>query len=257
MALAVVPALTRADVPLHVQPAVRDIRPSASCWRCRDGRSASWSPTRSRSSSSRTSPSRAAATLDAYFEGVHVLRAPPRPARRVDRHHVPAGDGARRRPQGQAGVHRADVARHPARRAAHAPGRLPACSCCAVRSSASSSSTATSTPATRCNTSRALAGFSLGLVGFSVYLFVLRGVLRPPGHAHPVRHQRVRERHQHRARRSCSSAATACSASALAFAHRLPGVGGVGAADPHLQGARASRCGRCSAASGGWCSPRS
>ena len=56
------------------------------------------------------------------------------------------------------------------------------------------------TAANSLNTSRALAGFALGLVGFSIYLFVLRDLLCPSGRAHAVRHQRRRERAQHRAR---------------------------------------------------------
>ena len=73
--------------------------------------------------------------------------------------------------------------RHPADRAAHLPRRLRRCSCCAARSSGSACSTATSTRGDALVTSRALAGFALGLVGFSVYLFVLRALLRPPRRA--------------------------------------------------------------------------
>ena len=65
---------------------------------------------------------------------------------------------------------------------------------CAVRRSADRSSvhccsTATSTRPTPPTPPRALGGFALGLVGFSVYLFVLRGLLRAPGHPHAIHHQ--------------------------------------------------------------------
>ena len=54
---------------------------------------------------------------------LHVLRAPPRPAGRVDRHDVPTGDGTRGRPQGAPGVRRPGVARRPDDRAVDDPGR--------------------------------------------------------------------------------------------------------------------------------------
>ena len=60
---------------------------------------------------------------DGLLRGVHVLRAPPRAAGRLDRHDVPARVGERRRAGRPGGVLRPDVARHPADRAAHAAGR--------------------------------------------------------------------------------------------------------------------------------------
>ena len=49
-------------------------------------------------------------------------------------------------------------------------------------------------------TADTLQAFALGLVPFSVYLFTLARLLRPPGHPHTVPRQRRRERRQHRAR---------------------------------------------------------
>jgi putative peptidoglycan lipid II flippase len=72
------------------------------------------------------------------------------------------------------GVHRADVDGHPPRRARHRSRPRPACSCCAARSSGMALEHGNFDAADAMRTSRALAGFALGLVGFSVYLFVLR-----------------------------------------------------------------------------------
>ena len=111
---------------------------------------------------------------DRLLHGVHVLRAPPRPAGGVDLDHVPARDVARGRPQGPAVVHRADLARRAYDRAAHAAGGFRD-----LRAATSDRRRAARIrnfdAVDAANTADALAGFSLGLVGFSVYMFVLRG----------------------------------------------------------------------------------
>ena len=56
------------------------------------------------------------------------------------------------------------------------------------------------TAANSLNTSRALAGFALGLVGFSDLPVRAAHLLRASGRTHAVRHQRRRERAQHRPR---------------------------------------------------------
>ena len=104
------------------------------------------------------------------------------------------------------------------------------------------------------NAARALGGFALGLVGFSLYLFVLRGFYahqdtRTPFVINVV--QNVlnivlafalvgRLRHPRAGRRA---------------GHLLRRVRAVGAAGDVVQGARASRCGRSWPACGGWSSP--
>jgi hypothetical protein len=62
-------------------------------------------------------------------------------------------------------------------------------------------------------TSRALAGFSVGLVGFSVYLFVLRGFYAH-GDAKTPFVINLFETRSTSCSRSCSSGTTACSVSA-------------------------------------------
>ena len=174
------------------------VAPAAS--RCRAGRSATWRANQivvDRDPQPRRPGLRRRGRV---HQGVHLLRAPPRPAGGVDRHDVRAGDGARRRAASdKAGVHRPVVARHPADRAAHAPRRRAACSCCAGRSSALLLEHGEFTAADAADTSRALGGFALGLVGFSVYLFALRGFYAHQDTRTPFIINVVREPDQHRA----------------------------------------------------------
>ena len=106
---------------------------------------------------------------------LHVLRAARTacsPSRSPPRS---SPSGPRGGPQGPPGVHRPGVARHPDDGAAHAPGRGRHLRAAPPDHRRASCSTASSTPADAANTARALAGFALGLVAFSVYLFTLRG----------------------------------------------------------------------------------
>ena len=109
------------------------------------------------------------------LRGVHVLRPPPRPARRVDRHHVRPRDGALGHPPA--------TARRSATRRRSASGliallTLPAGVLLFVLRRAIVGALLQHgeyTAANADNAARALGGFALGLVGFSLYLFVLRG----------------------------------------------------------------------------------
>ena len=96
-------------------------------------------------------------------------------------------------------VLRPGVARHPAGRPADAARRRAALRAAPGRSSARCCSTASTPPADADNASRALGGFALGLVGFSVYLFVLRGFYAHQDTRTPFVINVGAERAQHRA----------------------------------------------------------
>ena len=80
-------------------------------------------------------------------------------------------------------------------------------------------------------------------------------LLRPPGHAHAVRHQRRAERRSTSCWRSSSSAATACSASALALRRSPTSSARCGRCRCCRTRCRASRCATSWPACGGWSSP--
>ena len=87
------------------------------------------------------------------------------------------------------------------------------------------------------NTGRALAGFSIGLVGFSVYLFVLRGFYAHQDTRTPFVINVGREPAQHRLRGAARRPLRRARAGARLRA-RLPPERGVGAPGPVVQGAR-------------------
>ena len=172
------------------------------------------------------------------LEGLHVLPAAPRPAGGVDHDDVRARPGPLRGPQGQGRVHRPLVARASAWSRSSASRPRSACWCWRRPIIGAFLQHGEFSEQAAVTTGRALAGFSIGLVGFSVYLFVLRGLLRPPGHPDAVRDQRRS--------RTCS---TSSSRSLLVGRYgvlglgprlraRLPAERGVGAPGPVVQGAR-------------------
>ena len=105
---------------------------------------------------------------------VHVLHLPVRAAGRLDRHDVRSRPRTIRGPSRQAVVHAPVVARPANDGAADAAGRR-----LAARPSAADHRRVPAARSVRTvdalNTSNALGGFALGLVGLSVYVFALRG----------------------------------------------------------------------------------
>ena len=214
-------------------------RRCASCWPCRAGRSATCSPTRSALIVVKNLARPGSGGQDAYSKAFMFFQLPhgllavsitttfvPDLARFVAR-------------KDKAGVHR------PRRRSGvrlvallHLPGLARPPRAGAGRSSAAFLQHGEfSEQAARHAPAGALAGFSLGLVGFSVYLFVLRGFYAHQDTRTPFVINLVENAAQHRPRGRCSSAARRARARPR-LRPRLPAERGVGAAGPVVQGAR-------------------
>ena len=176
MALVLLPAVRRAGLryrprlelaPPGRAPAARAVGLDARLRRRQPGR---------RSSSCATSPTRAPATppptstrsrSSCSPTGCWRCRSPRRSCPEMARVGRPGGTAP--------AFMRPGVARRAADRPAHAAGRRAAVRAAAGDRRRLPRSTASTPPADADNTARALGGFALGLVGFSVYLFVLRG----------------------------------------------------------------------------------